>query len=335
MKKIILSFVIALFGFCSYAQNVFPTPSGNVGIGTNPSTTLDVNGTIRSVSVVNPTSGTGLELHYYSLTTPYGEIYTYDRTNLAYKDLVLGTNGNQLFLKSNGNVGIGTTTPSHVLDVYGGLQSTTYPANLNLKDSAPFAQNVGGGILFGGYYNSSGSLADWAVIQGAKENAIDGDYGGVLRFLTRPNGGSAVEQMRVTSSGNVLIGQTTQINPAYKLDVYGKARANEIVVNASGADFVFDKKYLLPKLSDVKAYIDEHQHLPEIPSAKEMQTNGMSVGEINTKLLQKVEELTLYAIAQQKRIDQLECQQTKSEQQEARIATLEKALLKLTENQTK
>jgi len=66
-----------------------------------------------------------------------------------------------------------------------------------------------------------------------------------------------------------------------------------------------------------------------------MQANGMSVGEINTKLLQKVEELTLYAIEQQKRIDQLEHQQTKSEQQDARIAVLEKALSKLTNNQSK
>jgi len=143
------------------------------------------------------------------------------------------------------------------------------------------------------------------------------------------------ERMRITSNGNVLIGSSSQINSAYKLDVYGSARANEIVVNTSGADFVFDKKYALPKLSDVKAYIDKNQHLPEIPSAKEMQTNGISVGEINTKLLQKVEELTLYAIKQQKRIDQLERQKTKSEQQEARMAALENALLKLTENKSK
>ena len=139
-------------------------------------------------------------------------------------------------------------------------------------------------------------------------------------------GTSGIEQMRINSNGNLLIGKTTQANPVYKLDVKGKTRADEIVVNTSGADFVFDKQYVLPKLSDVKAYIGQNHHLSEIPSAKEMQTNGLELGEMNKKLLQKVEELTLYAIKQQKRIEQLEQAQRTNKEQEARIAALEKVL---------
>jgi hypothetical protein len=147
--------------------------------------------------------------------------------------------------------------------------------------------------------------------------------------------------MTVSDAGNVIIGNTTQTNAAYKLDVYGSARANEIVVNTTGADFVFDKKYLLPKLSEVKKYITANHHLPEIASAIEMKANGIELGQMNAKLLQKVEELTLYLIEKDRELTEQKIeysdlknrndnQQKQLKDQEARIATLEKALSKLT-----
>ena len=84
-------------------------------------------------------------------------------------------------------------------------------------------------------------------------------------------------------------------------------------MNASGADFVFDKSYQLRSLDDVNSYIQQHQHLPEIPSAKQMQEEGMSVDQMVIKLLQKVEELTLYTIQQEERIKELEQKQNKEE----------------------
>ncbi|HTJ14367.1 MAG TPA: hypothetical protein VL547_20150, partial [Dinghuibacter sp.] len=95
---------------------------------------------------------------------------------------------------------------------------------------------------------------------------------------------------------NVLIGKTSQTNTTYKLDVGGSVRADQVTVNATGADFVFDPAYALPSLSTVAAYIAANHHLSGIPSAALMQQDGMSVGETETALLQKVEELTLYAI---------------------------------------
>lgn len=113
----------------------------------------------------------------------------------------------------------------------------------------------------------------------------------------------------INTNSNFGIG-TTQ--PQYKLDVRGTIRANEILVNiVNGADFVFDDSYHLRPLSAVKDYIKQNQHLPEIPSAAEMQENGVNINEFQIQLLQKVEELTLYIIQQEQRIQELENQITK------------------------
>jgi len=107
-----------------------------------------------------------------------------------------------------------------------------------------------------------------------------------------------------TVMGNVGIGYN---DPQNKLDVKGTIRATEVkVVSVSQfADFVFDKDYRLPKLTEVHNYIQENGHLPDIPSATEVKENGMSLVDMQVKLLQKIEELTLYMIDQQKEIDGL------------------------------
>jgi hypothetical protein len=103
------------------------------------------------------------------------------------------------------------------------------------------------------------------------------------------------------NTGNILIGKTTQTNTNYKLDVTGKVRANEVTVNTTGADFVFEKSYKLRPLSEVESFIKANKRLPDIAPASTMQTNGVSVGEMQANLLQKVEELTLYSIEQEKK----------------------------------
>lgn len=105
---------------------------------------------------------------------------------------------------------------------------------------------------------------------------------------------------------NTINAGTTLTISAQNVNCSGKIRATEIIVNTSGADFVFDKNYELRSLDDVNSYIQENQHLPEIPSAKQMQEEGMSVDQMVVKLLQKVEELTLYTIQQEERIKELE-----------------------------
>ena len=123
--------------------------------------------------------------------------------------------------------------------------------------------------------------------------------------------------------GNVLIGKTSQVNTSYLLDVNGNIRSNSLVVNTTGADFVFEPTYTLLSLTDVKAYIAQNHHLPEIPSAKEMQTNGLNVGDNEIKLLQKVEELTLYLIEKDKKEKE---QAEINKKQQAQIDELNKKL---------
>jgi len=107
------------------------------------------------------------------------------------------------------------------------------------------------------------------------------------------------------NSGSVGIG--TDSPGTYKLAVEGKIGAHEVVVTTDGwADFVFEKDYNLMPLNELDNYIQENKHLPEIPTTAEVEENGISVGEMNAKLLQKIEELTLYIIEQDKRIEKLE-----------------------------
>ncbi|HEY0040982.1 MAG TPA: hypothetical protein VGB71_09980 [Flavisolibacter sp.] len=111
------------------------------------------------------------------------------------------------------------------------------------------------------------------------------------------------------ATGNVGIG--TENFGTYKLAVNGSIRSKEVVVETGWADYVFDKKYKLPSLKEVEQFILKNKHLPNIPSAAEVEKQGLHVGEVQKKMMEKIEELTLYAISQQKEIDALKKQMKK------------------------
>jgi hypothetical protein len=132
-------------------------------------------------------------------------------------------------------------------------------------------------------------------------------------------------------NGNIGL-NTPSPDPAYRLSVNGKIRAKEIRVETGWADYVFDKGYELPSLIDVKNYIDQNHHLPEIPSEAEIAKEGLNLGEMNKLLMKKVEELTLYLIEKDKE-DEEHTTQLKLMAEE--VNHLKKQIIKLQKKQGK
>ncbi|RQO69381.1 hypothetical protein DBR43_14945 [Pedobacter sp. KBW06] len=122
---------------------------------------------------------------------------------------------------------------------------------------------------------------------------------------TIDNPSTAWSKVLLEIDGKVGIGTTD--TKGYKLAVAGNVIAESIKVQLSTAwpDYVFAKSYKLPALAETEKFINENGHLPGIPMASEVKSNGIDLGEMNAKLLQKIEELTLHLIRQQKEIDQL------------------------------
>lgn len=121
---------------------------------------------------------------------------------------------------------------------------------------------------------------------------IDRSNGGMLSL--NYGGHLTSTQFVMDSNGNIGIGTANPLG--WRLAVNGNIRAKEVKVETSWADFVFEKGYALPSLEEVEAHIKEKGHLKDIPSAAEVSENGIQLGAMNSKLLQKIEELTLYMI---------------------------------------
>jgi hypothetical protein len=189
-------------------------------------------------------------------------------------DAVGGEGSRHVMSLNGGNVGIGTTLPQAVLHVSNGdllLQNPTsgYP-RLWLKDA--------GGT-----------------------NTLKLDYNSLVgtggNLIVRSSGATAILLNDV--GGNVGIGTAS---PDQKLTVKGTIHTQEVKVDMSvpGPDYVFEKDYDLLSLTELENYINQNKHLPEVPSAKEMEKDGLNLKEMNLILLKKVEELTLHLIEQKK-----------------------------------
>lgn len=213
---------------------------------------------------------------------------------------------------------------------------------LSFESSQQGFPNYGTVLAGGGYYNGQ----DGAAFQ--MYFPYNSYYGGIapqVRFGSYDNGGwsswstffttananlSTIDwnTKNLTVYGNVLIGKTSQTNSSYKLDINGDARANKVVVNTTGADFVFDSAYQLPKVDSLSAFIEKYHHLPDIQSAQEMQKQGLDVGANQMKLLQKIEELTLYIIDLKKQLELKNEEIQQLEKINLRVTAIEKKLKK-------
>jgi hypothetical protein len=246
---------------------------------------------------VNNGSFTKLKITFYegcaTSSSPTGQMglseifFIHPEAAQAYDGLLLKSN-------ANGSVGIGTTIPTGNLEVAsstGGVLSIS-TNKINGSPTSPLFPRID----FLGYDN--GNKARISATEQTSET-----YGSKLSIFVN-DGDSATslkERLTINADGYVGIGTTI---PDQMLTVNGTIHAKEVIVTVDiPADYVFHPSYNLMPLHDVEQYVKINSHLPEIPSAAEIIKKGMSIGEMQNKLLQKIEELTLYMIKQQKEID--------------------------------
>lgn len=298
-----------------------PKPSynltnGNVGIGTeNPDAKIHIRDYMNTASFPSQTSrgdisqlitntNNSLEFglagasntrrswilsRHSDISGTYGKYYntlhlqpdTGDKSQ--YRGIAIGYPANEhinigTHLAVNGNVGIGTKDPTAKIHAEVDSENTrgSYTAKIINKSNKNHSQHS----LYLQVENNGGDL---------------------LRASN--NGGSSNETFAIKNNGNVGIGI---LNPDSKLAVNGTIHTKEVKVDLNGwSDFVFYNNYKLPTLSEVENHIKTKGHLKDIPSAKEVSKNGVLLGQMDAKLLQKIEELTLYTIAQEKEIKTL------------------------------
>ncbi|SHL46819.1 hypothetical protein [Flavobacterium chilense] len=159
--------------------------------------------------------------------------------------------------------------------------NSNYDENLRLLPSTTGDYSS---IALGAVAGDSGTgIGQWTIV---RYPAIS-NYMFSLRY-------NSTDYFNILNNGNIGIGIT---NPKNKLDVNGSIHSQEVKVDMLGwSDFVFKKEYNLPSLTEVEKHIAEKGHLANIPSEEEVLKNGINLGEMNAKLLQKIEELTLYMI---------------------------------------
>jgi len=185
---------------------------------------------------------------------------------------------------SSGNAGIGTSSPSFSLSFGGGLSNS----KIALWEGTSGGQPVCYGLGVQSYQFRLHLDAPAA------------------RFSFLSDEAGTTELMTILGTGNVGIGTTS---PQGKLAVNGYIYSKKVIVTQSGwSDYVFHPGYHLRSLPEVEKFIQKQQHLPDVPSVADVEKDGIDLGDNQATLLRKIEELTLYVIAQDKKLKLLEKQ---------------------------
>jgi len=217
---------------------------------------------------------------------------------LLHAALSLGQNSSGM---PSGDIGIGTDTPRVKLHLKGSegvlltLQGTSFAAFYMHASSA--SKKAGIHFISDGFNTNSLRFGRYGL--SGDRYGSQWEANPIVFDMDAPDG-----SLIVADNGNVGMGVYF---PDEKLTVNGNIRSKKVKVTQTGwADYVFHPDYRLRPLSDVERYIQQNNHLPEVPSAADVEKDGIDLGDTQATLLKKIEELTLYLIAQNKKLELLE-----------------------------
>lgn len=314
--------------------------TGQVGIGTaTPASLLTINGTNPYIELQHNNVNTGF-LQAVGANLRLGTNSTNTTGNLILQTKLV----DRVTIDENGLVGIGTSTPSSALTINGSnpilqlrnagvdkgyiqISNDDIKIGTNLSNetgkfivrtngadrfsinnigNATLGSSAEGGLLTtdGGYTGmvlKTAGITRLSVVAAGVNPEITGTGTGILRIRNNSDG------IYMYSNGKISIGGGGAVATGYVVSVEGKLIATEVTSLPFGSwpDYVFAEDYKLKPLSEVKKYIDQHKHLPGIPAAAEIEKNGVQLGDMSKRLMEKVEELTLYILQLQEQIDEL------------------------------
>jgi hypothetical protein len=277
-------------------------PDVFVGINNNvPRVNLDVEGTIYgkqlSFGSIDP-SEIGDDLFG-------GKAYNSNPNKNIFN--IRGVNNSSLFkIANDGNITIGNVANT---DAKLKIDVEIIPS-LNGKKALVSNYVTGIDYSYANIFNINRDLTKALVINNTatnKENIVL--YGDGTANVRRVN---ITSELNNAEAGILFMAQNAEMK-VFQIDNNGLTHAREIKVDLSTTwpDYVFEKDYKLMPLSEVEKFIKENKHLPEVPSASEVHVDGINLAEMNKILMQKIEELTLHLIEQNKRIEFLESETKK------------------------
>jgi len=228
-------------------------------------------------------------------------LYVYDGSSwkVLSKGQLWTQSGSRTYLNNSNNVGIGTHYPMGKLHIHDETHNTTLyitPGSTTNNDSVTISLSEDDNATYGMYWLYDG-VANSLKLFGKESAVIKGPH-----FIVKRH------------SGDVAIGD--HFADGYRLSVDGKIMCEEVRVNLSEdwPDYVFNSNYQLMPVKKLDHYIKDNGHLPNIPSSNEIESSGLEVGEMQRLMMEKIEELSLYIIEQQKQIEELKMQIKKNQE---------------------
>jgi hypothetical protein len=250
--------------------------------------------------------------------------------NTLYKDLNWRGNTNILnaYIKPEGiayfrdKIGINTITPTANLHVAGSsiITGNLQPGTLTIPAGAALGKVLTSDASGNATWQALSSVTGGWNLGGTTIGTGGEKFLGTLDNVALPIVTNNKVRMRVSSAGNIGIGDNVAtVGTDYRLYVDGNIRTRKVRVdNNAWPDYVFMPGYSLLPIHQLEKFIRENKHLPEVPAAAIVHSEGIDLGDNQATLLKKIEELTLYIIDQHKKL----------EQQQQRIEALEKAIKK-------